>query len=458
MPIKGGRDLDRNHLTFVYIPESGRCRCNTPIAPSALADFVYLFLFLSACRRNRILEDHLDNSFQHIARVIYDKKLVIIHYLWSETLANAKMDSREDKREPQTDSTSYTPPVTRKRKNQSLSEPALPASHDVQNNPEQPPSSRTPRKAKKKVRFSDPGPQIHDTLDGANTGLTPAMLRTSFEEPDSAYAEHMTRTPSRRPRRRSTPIRQTRRTSDPLYPLDDTPPQRIVQFTPLRQILDPRTRRRIQRTGLSDEMNNIERERRESASNERNVQALLTERDALRSEVEATRSSRGSFGDGTSDISNTEMSRASQGGSGNGDAIMVDDSGIDGDAILVSDSPDICGINGRHSPTPDDFSLQDGGNLSSDASAQAHSPSKTQEGEVLALSHDLEAARKEKKDLFSACRAHVSSFDDTAVGRSLRCSSPPPDFLNQIVPTLTTVLSRASDATQALESDRKSVV
>ncbi|RMJ24478.1 hypothetical protein PHISP_04663 [Aspergillus sp. HF37] len=367
------------------------------------------------------------------------------------------MNSREGKRKPQTDSTSYSPPVTRKRKNQSLSEPALPASHDVQSSPEQPPSSRTPRKAKKKVRFSDPGPQVHGTVDGASTGLTPAMLRTSFEEPDSAYAEYMTRTPSRRPRRRSTPIPQTRRTCDPLYPLDDTPPQRIVQFTPLRQILDPRTRRRIQRTGLSDEINNIERERRESASQEKNVQALLSERDALRLEVEATRSSTGSDGDEISNISNTKMPWASQCGNGNGGAIMIDDSGIDGDAILVSDSPDIRGISGCHSPTPDDFSPQNGGNLSSDAPVQAHSPSKTQESEVLALSHDLEAARKEKKDLFNACRAHVSSFDDMEIGRSLRCSSPPPGFLNQIVPTLKTVLTRASDATQALESVRQEI-
>lgn len=323
---------------------------------------------------------------------------------------------------------------------------------------------------------------MQNTPQGSSTGLTPAMMRTSFEEPHPAHAEHMNRTPSRRSRRQSTPIPKPRRSLDPLNPFDDASPERVVQFTPLRQILDPRTRRRIQRAGLSHEMNHIEREKRETSNYGKTLQILLDERNALQRELETARQPGGGSEDTASNGETSWMRRgtteqleapscplneelslsSSHHWNGNtslansdSDTIMVNDSGIEGDAVLLSDSPDIRGVNECPPSVPEDFSLLSNGHSTSEASVQAHLPDKDQEAEKLALSLDLEAARKEKRDLFNACRFHVSSLDSTAIGRNLRDSSPPPDFLGQIIPTLTDALTRASDATRALGSVRQ---
>ena len=106
----------------------------------------------------------------------------------------------------------------------------------------------TPRRPGKKVRISDPGP---------STGLTPAMMRTSF---DGGNTGSVPSTPSRR--RRSIPA--SRKST-----------QRVMQFTPLRQALDPRVQRRIGRMGLSNEINHIEREKRDFATYEKRLQSLV---------------------------------------------------------------------------------------------------------------------------------------------------------------------------------------
>lgn len=370
---------------------------------------------------------------------------------------------------------------TRKRKTRS-SNPDQPDSTlrlELQEHVERWPSPRTPRESRKKVRFSDPGPQAQKPLNGSSTGLTPAMMRTSFEEPDSAYVELMNRTPSRRRRRQSTPIPRSRRSNDPLCPFDHASPERIVQFTPLRQILDPRMRRRIQRAGLSDEMNHIEREKRETFNYEKTLQALLNERNALQRELETAKQPEGGS-EGTSSSGEMswmylpgpkqvptasgveeETSASSRNDNGNtslangdGDSIMINYSGMEGDTLLFSDSPDIRGID-ECLPSVPDCSLLGSGNSTHDASVEAHMPDKNKEAENLALSLDLEAARKEKRDLFNACRAQISSLDGTAIGHSLRSSSPPPDFLDQFIPTLRDALTRASDATKALDSVRQ---
>jgi chromosome segregation ATPase len=46
---------------------------------------------------------------------------------------------------------------------------------------------------------------------------------------------------------------------------------------------------------------------------------------------------------------------------------------------------------------------------------------------------------------------HLSTFEASGFGDALRQSSPPPDFFDNVIHIMTTALSRASDATQALE-------
>ncbi|KAI9862402.1 MAG: hypothetical protein M1824_001395 [Vezdaea acicularis] len=108
----------------------------------------------------------------------------------------------------------------------------------------------TPRKLKKRVRFSDPGPKI---VSSSSTGLTPAVQRCSVT------AGLLSAAP-RRPFRSS----HRRRTFPLTLESSETIPSGTVQFVPLRQILDRRVRRRLSRNGLSEEINGIDAANREA--------------------------------------------------------------------------------------------------------------------------------------------------------------------------------------------------
>ncbi|KAL5360972.1 hypothetical protein BJX96DRAFT_77263 [Aspergillus floccosus] len=327
-------------------------------------------------------------------------------------------------------------------------------------------SCRTPRQPRKKVRFSDPGPQLQNG-PGYSTGLTPAMLRTSFEEP--ADTDGAPQTPSKRlRRRRSTPLPRSRASLDPLWPARLPSPERVVQFTPLRQILDSRTQRRIRRVGLSDEINQLEREKRETAQYEKTLQSLLRERDALRHQLELARHNRLPQSPACSEdmpwvppearIENLEQENSklreelsfssvhshnqSDVASTEADTIILNDSVFDGSTMLISNSPDMRGLNEHPLSIPDDMSLLDHG-ISNELD---------QDADAIALSTDLEAAKTEKKELFNAFRSRLSAFVGTPLEKHLRQSSPPPDFLERFLPALTEVLTRASDATSALST------
>ncbi|KAL4784558.1 hypothetical protein BJX76DRAFT_326922 [Aspergillus varians] len=324
----------------------------------------------------------------------------------------------------------------------------------------------TPR-PNKRVRFSNPGPKTQKTPD-YSTGLTPALCRTSFEEKEY----DLQRTPTRASRRRSTPLPRSRRTPDSPMPRASTSPERILHFTPLRQLLDTRTQRRIRRIGLSDEITNLEREKRAAAQYERSLESLLCERDSLKQELEVAKREKSSpasqspINDGewmapqhriqhlesSNDRLRAELSFSCQNNGGpttscsdtdTVDTILINDSGFEGDTILMSDSPDLRAAHMDHS-APDDFSLR---RSDVDASAQA---SREMDTEFLTLSRDLKAAETEKRNLFEACRSRLNLLEGTPLERHLRERSPPPDFLDDILPSLMQTLARASDATQTL--------
>ena len=144
----------------------------------------------------------------------------------------------------------------------------------------------TPSKhgVRKRVRFSDPGLSMGtsssmDTINiaSSSTGLTPHVSRTSLF-PSSASG--CTRSPSRtrsnyhshrvNRRRASTPsigsrsisggeaaaaTTSTMTVAEPIDSLGRTDLPVEIQFAPFRQILDARSRRRLRRNGLSEEMN-----------------------------------------------------------------------------------------------------------------------------------------------------------------------------------------------------------
>ncbi|KAE8360615.1 hypothetical protein BDV27DRAFT_167699 [Aspergillus caelatus] len=338
-------------------------------------------------------------------------------------------------------------------------------------------SCETPRQPTKRVRFSDPGPRLEGNCLGCSTGLTPAMVRTSFEEPDGP-TDGIDCTPSRRLRRRSAPLPRSRRSLGSVLPFDSSKSKTVVQFTPLRQILDSRTQRRIRRLGLSDEINQLEREKRESAHYQKSLQALLQERDTLKQELDLVKrnsgtpehhspskeilglspqskleyleSSNSQLRQEISPSSAVNAEDQSDGAGTEGDTIIID-SGFEGDTVLMSDSPIMRGLQ-LPRPSPDDFSHLSLPDPITDASVQTSLSGHDQDADLLALSLDLEAARKEKRDFFTAWRTRLASFPGTTTEPFLQRSSPPPDFFDQILPTLTEALTSASDAIGALDA------
>lgn len=140
--------------------------------------------------------------------------------------------------------------------------------------PKSPTISTPSRGAKKRVRFSDPGPasehdaQVNDEQVSASTGLTPHIRRTTLD-PGSGTKR----------RRHSGPVTQDR--PEAFDSTIDTRYSGEVTFLPLRQVLDGRVKRRIRRNGLSEEINII------NAEKKRKAQQTSDEIAALRSEVAA---------------------------------------------------------------------------------------------------------------------------------------------------------------------------
>ncbi|KAJ5888306.1 hypothetical protein N7495_008347 [Penicillium taxi] len=317
-------------------------------------------------------------------------------------------------------------------------------------------SASTPRNSRKRVRCSDPGPRIHRSA--CSTGLTPAMQRTSV----NALSKTAEVSPSCKARRRSALAMRSRESFDPVDPFTPASSERVMQFTPLRQILDQRTQRRIRRIGLSGEINDIEREKREARSYVKNVEILRQERDTLQQELNAMKQLRGNLEHQSHSYSSHWTSPLPQSRHMEEESTWIQDdvsvgsiSNLDGPALSVGDDEDTFMINDSTvvaSSSPDFRPILDSNPPISDNTSLCGETAvdNVEDTEVQSLSLDLEAARNEKTALFNACRSHMPALEEYGLGEVLRQSSPP-DFFDNVVNILTTALSRASDATQALE-------
>jgi DNA repair exonuclease SbcCD ATPase subunit len=303
------------------------------------------------------------------------------------------------------------------------------------------------------------------------------MKRTSFNEneSDSGCSRFANGTPSRRAhRRRSAPTPRFQRAFDPIEPFDESSNERVMQFTPLRQILDTRTQRRIRRFGLSDEINSIQREKRESANFEKTLDSLRQERDALQHELNTLQKrpeiledqlpSYESFWmspqvrvrelerettrlrDEISVASNQSLEMPEPSIDNDGDTFALNDS-----TLIISSSPDFRGVHDPQSPIPDSSMTFAQTNADISTQTQTRVVETREDVDMQTLTFDLEAAKNEKRELFNACRMHLSTFEASGFGDALRQSSPPPDFFDNVIQIMTAALSRASDATQALE-------
>lgn len=116
----------------------------------------------------------------------------------------------------------------------------------------------TPRKKDKRVRFSDPGTVHEAALADGSTGLTPSLKRTRLSP--SAKSAGKKRRVTLPPRLNLSPT--------PLPVIEE------IQFAPLKQVLDSRMRRRLRRSHLSEEINNIEEQNRDDEKTQRELAQL----------------------------------------------------------------------------------------------------------------------------------------------------------------------------------------
>jgi len=153
---------------------------------------------------------------------------------------------------------------------------------------------QTPTKPKKRVRFSDPGPEVSNAT--ASTGITPFINRTTINPLPGSPSPTSTRPLAKPPRRRqSLPSLRVVASS---AALPSPPLSGEFQFAPLRQLLDPRAKRRLRRNHLSEEINEIEAEKRVEGKKEDEIKAL-------RAELAVVRQGGGGGGrDGRDDVGN----------------------------------------------------------------------------------------------------------------------------------------------------------
>ncbi|KAF3480642.1 uncharacterized protein GIQ15_05989 [Arthroderma uncinatum] len=157
---------------------------------------------------------------------------------------------------------------------------------------------RSPRPSRaKRVRFSDPGPHIglEDTQEqsGLSTGLTPMVSRTTLYA--NRQSDATVQIPRSGGRRRDTRLRH----SDPaaysqLRQMEaektmSTPDSNVFRYLRFHDILDPRSRRRIQRLGFSEAMNEIDKKRKEEKRLQRQKDEQMRQ---LQREVESLRNDR----------------------------------------------------------------------------------------------------------------------------------------------------------------------
>lgn len=278
-------------------------------------------------------------------------------------------------------------------------------------------SPQTPKPRKKRARFSDPGPNA--------TGLTPAMGRAGLGSRRGSGA----RTPSQSGRRSSAPIFLSDTLMDPVIARAE--PIK-VQFSPLKQVLDPRTRRRLVRSGLSEEMHRIVGEQKDLKKATAEIESLQKKLEIYESQQISGAHDNTIFGD-------------------NYETLPIGDDTMDG-TMLISDSPtfhryhDAHGLSSGNSTSPADTSpITPHTGFTQPVSIMDDQSSE----ELRVMAEDLAAIRKEKQDLFNEWRK--LNAGPTAETEA-EATAPPADFMKQIVPRLEAALQTGTDLSLILDT------
>ena len=136
-------------------------------------------------------------------------------------------------------------------------------------------TAKTPIKAKKRVRFSDPNSEPSQSSPA--TGLTPYLKQASFDSGRQSPTPSSPRVRMIAPRRLSLPAQLSKSLPSPSLSPSPGPLSGEIQFEPLRQVLDARTKRRVRRHGLSEELNDILAVRKEKTKWKQEIQELKSQ-------------------------------------------------------------------------------------------------------------------------------------------------------------------------------------
>ena len=283
----------------------------------------------------------------------------------------------------------------------------------------------TPSKgrSKKRVRCSNPESTV------TSSGLTPFVRRTTLNTP----------------RRRATTPAITR--TDPLE----------IQFTPLRQVLDDRTRRRIRRNGMSEEMNDYNSERKDKVQLEMELHAKDQELLKVKEELETAKRTLGTEKHLTVEELSSSQRTVEAELEGLRQSLHEADipHRFDDDTDINWDAVHLQAPGATRGPTSDGGDtipiFEDDADMLEPSTPGVRDPNATTAGlvdtvadeELLAMALDLETAKQEKRQLFKDFRAHVPAsqlfpskstnsdsilhFDDSPVP-STRDQEDHPDF------------------------------
>lgn len=270
--------------------------------------------------------------------------------------------------------------------------------------------SQRPARPEKRVRFSDPGPRA---TPPPSTQLTPAMRRASLN--DRQFNDHL-QTPTRRQSRRFHP--SVGRLADPINGSNG-------------ETLDARTRRRLWRSRIREEIGKKEEGLKDLKKAQRQIERLSKELETYRS---SSLSSQSDYNDDPFEN------------------VSLDNEDRMDYSILMSDSP----MFPRHNDTPpgldSEYSSPDEiSPITPYTTSSAHQFSVVSEGELQSISEDLAAVRKERQDLFKQWRKLSGSAQGSEQVDS-EDAEVPSDFSQRLLSSLQAALKKESDLSKALEA------
>ena len=281
---------------------------------------------------------------------------------------------------------------------------------------------KTPSRRTKRVRFSDS--ELLNDRPLQSTGITPFIRQTSLGTP-----------------------RKSTFSSPSTSNFPDT-----VQFTPYRQVLDERFKRRVRRNGLSDEMNKYEADLKTREELRRVIDGKDAELQLLRAQLEVQK---------RNDISGS-VSSSQRADDIENELVQLRQSFSE--HVASTDEPTIdwtCVPHGQVTSSPGGDTIPIWEDADAEIGGIGEDSTPFIEPEGLQLGLDLESAKREKSRLFAQSRTQLnSSFDlnfadSPAASQSQPSSSiseprVPSDFSHRVSKSLKAMTQRAEEAENAL--------